>query len=265
MIKPDTELPGKISGRSEDTVASRARLTLLLSVAITIALYVIPYGHTIAYPLLLISTLVHELGHGLAAVVVGGDFERFVMFSDGSGHAVSTGVFSGLERAFIAAGGLVGPALGAVFCLLFARRARPARYCMAAIGMLLLLAEVLVVRNGFGLVFVGALAAICLFLAFKAPAQVVQIALVFLGVQLALSVYSRSDYLFTAVAETATGTSPSDAQAIADAIGIGPYWFWGGLCGAFSVVVLLVGGWYFLRGGARAPRKLRGAVGSAIS
>jgi hypothetical protein len=260
MVKPDMQL----SGPGKDTVAARARLTLLLSVAITVALYVIPYGHTIAYPLLLISTLVHELGHGLAAVVVGGDFVKFVMHADGSGTAFSAGAFSDLERAFIAAGGLVGPALGAVFCLLFARRARPARYCMAAAGILLLLAELLVVRNLFGLVFVGALGAVCLLLAFKAPAQVVQIALVFLGVQLALSVYSRGDYLFTAVAETATGTSPSDAQAIADAMGIGPYWFWGGLCGAFSVVVLLAGGWYFLRGGAREPRKLRSAAGVSV-
>jgi hypothetical protein len=260
MVKPDIQL----SRRGEDTVATRARLTLLISVAITIALYVIPYGHTIAYPLLLISTLVHELGHGLAAVVVGGEFERFVMFADGSGHAVSAGAFSDFDQAFIAAGGLVGPALGAVFCLLFARRPLAARYCMAAVGMLLVLAELLVVRNPFGLVFVGVFAAICLVLAFRASAQVVQLALVFLGVQLALSVYSRSDYLFTPVAQTATGNSPSDAQAIADAIGIGPYWFWGGLCGAFSVLVLLVGGWYFLRGGARAPRKLRGSAGPAV-
>jgi hypothetical protein len=258
MVKPlvQPSRPG------EDLVASRARLTLLLSVAITAALYVIPYGHTIAYPLLLISTLVHELGHGLAAVVVGGEFERFVMWSDGSGHAISSGAFSGLESAFIAAGGLVGPALGAVFCLIFARRPRTARYCMAAIGMLLALAELLVVRNLFGLFFVGAFAAACLFLAFRAGSQLVQLALVFLGVQLALSVYSRSDYLFTSVAQTAGGAAPSDAQAIADAIGIGPYWFWGGLCGAFSVAVLLVGGWHFLRGTRVRARKLRGEVGA---
>jgi hypothetical protein len=247
MVKPIVQL----SQRDEDTVASRARLTLFLSVAITLALYVVPYGHTVAYPLLLISTLVHELGHGVAAVIVGGEFERFVMWSDGSGTAVSSGVFNGLERAFIAGGGLVGPALGAVFCLVFARRPSTARYCMAAIGFLLLLAEVLVVRNLFGLVFVGVMGAICLFLAFRASGPIVQLALVFLGVQLALSVYSRSDYLFTAQAQTATGTSPSDAQAIADAIGIGPYWFWGGLCGLVSLVVLVVGGWYFLRGTRR--------------
>lgn len=260
MVKPDIQL----SAQGADPVATRARLTLLISVAITIALYAIPYGDTIAYPLLLISTLVHELGHGLAGIVAGGNFDSFVMSSDGSGYAVTSGAFSDLEGAFIAAGGLVGPAVGAVFCLLFARRSLTARYCMAAVGFLLVLAELLVVRNAFGLVFVGVLAAVCLTLAFKASAQLVQLALVFLGVQLALSVYSRSDYLFTPVARTANGTSPSDAQAIANAIGIGPYWFWGGLCGAFSVVVLLVGGWYFLRGGARTSRKLRSAASAAV-
>lgn len=253
MVKPAIQLTRSDPG----TVATRARLTLFLSVAITAALYLVPYGHYVAYPLLLISTLVHELGHGVAGMLAGGSFERFVMFADGSGTAFTSGSFSGLERAFIAAGGLVGPALGAVFCLVFARRASTARYCLAAMGVLLLLAELLVVRNGFGLLFVGIMAAVCLFLAFKAGPQLVQLALVFLGVQLALSVYSRSDYLFTRVAETATGTSPSDAQAMADAIGIGPYWFWGGLCGAFSLLVLVVGGWYFLRGAPRPAARVQ--------
>ncbi|ACY19083.1 M50 family metallopeptidase [Haliangium ochraceum] len=246
----------KFSEGTREAVVSRARLTLFLSVIITAALYVVPYGHTVAYPLLLISTLVHELGHGLAAMLVGGNFERFVMFADGSGQALSSGAFNGLEHAFIAAGGLIGPAVGAAFCLIFARRTSTARYCMGTIGVLMLIAEVAVVRNPFGLAFVGIFAALCLLFAFKAGPQLVQLALVFLGVQLALSVYSRSDYLFTPTAQTAVGASPSDAQAIADAMGFAPYWFWGGLCGAFSVVVLIVGGWLFLRG----ARKNAGAA-----
>ena len=30
----------------------------------------IPYGNTIGYPLILLSTLAHEMGHGLATIVV---------------------------------------------------------------------------------------------------------------------------------------------------------------------------------------------------
>jgi hypothetical protein len=43
-------------------------LFLVASVAITAVLYVVPFGHTIV----LISTVVHEMGHGVAAILVGG-------------------------------------------------------------------------------------------------------------------------------------------------------------------------------------------------
>ena len=48
--------------------APRAAGILVGSIIATLLLwYVIPYGRTIAYPLVLLSTLVHEMGHGLAA------------------------------------------------------------------------------------------------------------------------------------------------------------------------------------------------------
>ena len=49
----------------------RARLVLLASVVLTVLLYVVPYGRYVAYPLMLLSTLVHEMGHGVANLVVG--------------------------------------------------------------------------------------------------------------------------------------------------------------------------------------------------
>jgi membrane-associated phospholipid phosphatase len=63
---------------------------------------------------------------------------------------------------------------------------------------------------------------------------------VFLAVQLALSVFSRGDYLFTDVARTGEGTFPSDVANMSSALFL-PYWFWGALCGAFSVAVLALG------------------------
>ena len=62
--------------------------------------------------------------------------------------------------------------------------------------------------------------------------------LVFLAVQLALSVFSRSDYLFTSVARTGAGPMPSDVAQMASALFL-PFWFWGAACGALSLAVLL--------------------------
>jgi hypothetical protein len=250
------------TGRAPATVASRARTTLLLSAGVTLALYLIPYGNYVAYPLLLISTLVHELGHGVAAILVGGDFVRFEMYADGSGVAFWRGNVGALGRAFVSAGGLVGPAVGAALFLVLARHPKTARYTMGVFGALLVLAMALVVRNGFGLLFVGALAGASLAIAIKANDEVNQLGLVFLAVQLALSVYSRGDYLFTQYAETGAGRMPSDVQKMSDALGM-PYWFWGGVCAAISALVLIVGGWYFVRG-ARGSASRPPTVSSSI-
>lgn len=232
---------------SDADIASRARLMLVISVVVTIVLYMVPQLDAIAYPLLLISTLVHELGHGVAALIAGGDFSKFVMFSDGSGLAY-IGDLGSLGHAFSSAGGLVGPAVGAAIFFVFARRSSTARYCLGAFGFFLVIAEIAVVRNVFGLVFVGVLAALCLLIAFKGSEQLVQLTLVFLAVQLALAVYSRGDYLFTETAITAQGPSPSDSAAISQAMGFGSYWFWGAVCAVFSGVALLFGSWFYLRG-----------------
>ena len=60
-------------------------------------------------------------------------------------------------------------------------------------------------RNPFGLVYVPLLAATLLVIGWKARAEIAQMVLVFVAVQLALSVYSRGDYLFSPTADLGTG------------------------------------------------------------
>ena len=140
----------------------------------------------------------------------------------------------------VAAGGLVGPAVAAAIGFAVGRTVRGARGALLAGAAILALALLLVVRNLFGAVFVVVILLACYFVASKATGEVAQLLLVFLAVQLALSVFSRGDYLFTPVAETAAGSMPSDVGQIA-AVLILPYWFWGLACGALSVAVLAYG------------------------
>ncbi len=238
---------------SDAEIARRARSALIWSTVFTLALYLLPYGDYLGYPLLLLSTLVHELGHGIAGVFIGGTFDEFVMHADGSGQALiylerGTG---GAARAFVSAGGLCGPAVAAAFMLIMARRPTRARWTMGVFGFALVLAEILVVRNGSGLAFVAIVAAGILAIAFLADDGINQVSLVFLSVQLALSVWSRGDYLFM---EWAGPGSPSDVKNMETALAL-PYWFWGGLCALFSVAVLVVGGWHFLRAPRASPRR----------
>lgn len=218
----------------------RAKLVLIVSVVATLLLYVLPFGYILAYPLMLLSTLVHEMGHGIAAMLVGGTFHEFKMWQDGSGVAMWSGEPSRFSSAFVAGGGLVGPALAAALGFALGRTAQGARRMLWIIVVILALSFVLVVRNPFGWLFVGVFGLLLSWVAKKASAETAQLVLIFLSVQLTLSVFSRGDYLFTDTARTAQGTMPSDVGQIADALFL-PYWFWGGVCGLFSIWVLIQG------------------------
>jgi hypothetical protein len=88
----------------------------------------------LAVPLLWLSTVAHELGHGMTALALGGRFERFVIRSDGSGTASTAAPLGDLPGALVCAGGLVGPALVAAVCFVLARRPLAARGCLAVFG-----------------------------------------------------------------------------------------------------------------------------------
>ena len=247
------QIKARIRNADPAVVAQRTRWFLLASILLTALLYVLPYyipeTFYIALPLIWLSTLVHELGHGITAAVLGGNFEKFVMYPDASGAATwSAGPFFGpLRRALVAAGGLVGPAVVAAASFALARKPKTAQYVVLGAGLALVLAAALVVRNVFGLAFVLVLAAILGILGTRERPEFAQLGLVFLATQLALSVYSRGDYLFTEYAETAEGRMPSDVAQMSEAL-FAPYWVWGSLCAVFSAAVLCIGLWIFFKG-----------------
>ena len=237
-----TTAPRRPAGSKRDG----ALAFLIVSSIITLVSYFVPYGRYVAWPLILLSTWAHEMGHGMAALLVGADFESFRMWADGSGVAQWRGVVGRFGRGFIAAGGLIGPSVLAAIGFALGRRERTARVGIGVFGLIMLAAALLVVRNAFGLAFTGILGAVCVLLASKARPWLAHVATVFLSVQLALSVFSRGDYLFTDVAHTANGPMPSDVAQMADALFL-PYWMWGGLCGAVSIAVLGFGLQLFFR------------------
>ena len=239
-IPPTRPSPARKPSTVRLRPSERARLVLGVSVVATLLLYVVPYGYVLAYPLMLLSTLVHEMGHGLAALLVGGSFHQFQMWPDGSGVAMWSAEPSRLRLAVVAAGGLLGPASAAAVGFAAGRTARGARRFLHVITILLALSLVLVVRNLFGWMFVGIFALGLWWVASRSKAETAQLVLVFLSVQLTLSVFSRGDYLFTPTARTAQGEMPSDVGQMAHALLL-PYWFWGGLCAGCSIWILIQG------------------------
>lgn len=222
---------------------------LVIAVLLTLALHFtagVPAVRWLQWPLLLISTLAHELGHGLCARLLGAGFDSLVLWPNGSGVASYHGNFSALSIAAIAAAGLLGPPFTALVLMLAGRHSRAAHIALGACAAFLLLVTLLWAGSLFTVIVCVALAAIAGLVAWKGSPGVSQIACLFLAVQLSLSVFARGDYLFMRNAHTGAGVMPSDVSQIAQALLL-PYWFWGGLIAALSLALLGFGAWRLLR------------------
>ena len=220
---------------------------LLLSAAVaTLLLYHVPGARILGWPLMLMATLVHELGHGLTAMFVGGSFRRLEVWSNGSGAATYAGNFSRPSRALVAAGGPLGPPLAALLLFGAATEPRWAHIALAVLAGALVLSALIWLRNLFGFVFTLLLGAALAALTWQASDPVAQFSCAFLAIQMSLSVFSRGDYLFKSAANTTAGLMPSDTAQIAAAL-FGPYWFWGALIGALSLAILGCGLWLVAR------------------
>jgi hypothetical protein len=230
----------------EEEANFRADLALVLSVVATFVVYRLPNADTIGWPLVLLSTFAHELGHGVAALLVGGSFHSLLISPDASGvaHCMAEG---NVRHAIVSAGGLVGPACVAAIFFALARHEKLARISLVLLGLGIVGLVPTLLEGTFGKVFASVLAVLFLAVGVRAPAWLSRHALAFVAVQLALSVWSRGDYLFTRVAHMATGDMPSDVANMERYLGL-DYRFWGAVCAAFSVVALIVGARLFLRG-----------------
>ncbi len=247
---------------SPEALARRARWVLLGSVAVTIALFKLPIAQYFVFPVMAFAVAVHELGHGIGALLMGGDFHDFRMWSSGGGLSgvASTATEGGAAAGFVLAGGLCGPAVAGALLFAIGKDPKWARRGLLALGGFLALAVLLWARNGLAVVVLGGYAAIFLAVAIWTSAQTAQLALVFIATQLALSVYVGGNYLFMQEAVTGGGTIPSDTQQMANQLG-GAYWFWGSVCAAVSAAALGAGAWMFVRGtGAKrvkAPKPVK--------
>ena len=191
------------------------------------------------YPLLLLSTFAHELGHGLTALMVDGQFLSLRVWPDGSGVAMVR-VDPGWRSALVSAGGLAGPAVAAAFCFVAARSVRMTRWVFGLLGVGSLAVAIWFVRNATGWMVAGTLGVGCLLMARYAHGELRRLVLLFLAIQFGLAVFSNADYLFKRVAHTGGGIGPSDVTNIAKQLS-GPYWFWGVVVGLFSVTTIAVG------------------------
>ena len=189
------------------------------AVAVSLVVSLTPWAEFILYPFRLFTTWVHECGHALMTVLVGGRVASITIEPDASGLTHSLVPVGRIAGGLVASSGYLGAAV--VGCLLMAatRVEKWAHVILMGLGAFMLLTLVLWMRNVFGFVVVLAWGVVLVTLARKGIANALRFLLSLLAIQVALnSVYDiRALFLI--------GRGQSDAATMARLFLL-PSWVW---------------------------------------
>jgi hypothetical protein len=130
------ERPSSVVGDQSSAVGGQPPLRIVgLAGLAALVLALVPGLNLLGYPFRLLLTIVHELSHGLAALLTGGTFVRFVVFPNGEGVAYTAGGW----RLLVIPAGYLGAALFGAALIRLGRSARWSRAALSIVGVLLLL------------------------------------------------------------------------------------------------------------------------------
>lgn len=204
---------------------------LPIAVALSLLASVTPWGGVLLYPFKLFTTWVHECGHALATVLVGGHVTSITIAPNTSGLTLSLVPDARLARGVVASAGYLGAAT--VGCLLMAatRIERRAHVILQTIGFGMLLTVVVWMRNLFGAAVVLLWGATLVALARQRATPALKLLVSVLAVQVALNAVYDIRVLFL------IDGGPSDAATMANLFLL-PSWVWATLWMALSVAML---------------------------
>jgi peptidase M50B-like protein len=212
------------------TVSARGRW-LWIAAAVTIGLGLTPWDRQILYPFKLFTTWVHECGHAVMALLVGGRVGSITIAPDTSGLTRSLIPSSPLARGLVSSAGYLGASIVGCLLMAAARVERRTHSILWGIGAFMLLTVLLWIRNFFGFVVVLAWGAALIALARKRHAGASQFVLSLLAIQVALNAVYDIRALFL------VGEGHSDAQAMAQLF-LAPAWLWASAWMVMSVAML---------------------------
>jgi Peptidase M50B-like len=133
----------------DDIIYTWSRPDVLLLAGVSLFLTLLwraPVVGLLFYPFRLLNTFVHELCHGVAAMLTGGSFERFAVFSNREGLAHVRGG----SRLIVASAGYLGSALFGGALILLSATELAVQTILISMGAGLAVVCLLFVRNPFG-------------------------------------------------------------------------------------------------------------------
>ncbi|MBN1287074.1 MAG: M50 family metallopeptidase [Anaerolineae bacterium] len=223
-------IPGKKPRRAGFVVAGALVVTVLLWQLPEFLR--IPELSVLVYPFRLFVTLVHELGHGVAAMLTGGEFMSLEVMANGAGLATTRG---GARFVIIQMGYLGASFFGAAM-LLLANKLRNPRWLTALVGLFCGGVTVFLGVNLATKLIGGAVFALAILLAFKGPEWLNLFALNLLAMMVGLNALMDIWGLLSNLDTTVSGT-PNDALAMQKLTYL-PAALWAALWVVISVAVL---------------------------
>lgn len=220
----------------------RDKALLVAIFAIVIILH-IPYLKFILYPFLIFSTWVHEMCHGMAAILVNGGINKLYVYKDGSGLCYTWTTGEDWKRAFVASGGYCGTAIIGCALLLFRRTLRGPTVGLIGMGCAMILSVVFYVRNAWGIgtiLLMGVVTALC---GWKLAAEAVLHLYCFLAATCSFNALdSINDLLDIQPGEAYVNgqQTSTDAHTVADLIGF-TYGFWALIWLGLGLVLSAIG------------------------
>ena len=222
---------------SDKQAALALRMLIIISIA-TLILWNVPFGSYILYPFSILGTWFHEMGHGLTASILGGEFVKLEIYPNGSGIAFNRlPAENNLIRALVSAGGLLGPPIIGSLFILSGKNSKVSKVVLMLFVASLIISVVIWVRTLIGVSMVLVIAGIVALILWKGNDWWTQFLTQLLGTQAVLSTYRQLDYLYTKEVVIDGKPMLSDTGQIAVQLLL-PYWFWGTVIALISFFLI---------------------------
>jgi hypothetical protein len=204
---------------------------LWLAVAVCVGVSLTPWGPVVLYPFTLFTTWVHETGHAVATLLLGGRVSSMSIQPDTSGVTRSLMPASRLAQAIVASAGYLGAIIVGCALLAATRVERRAKPILWGIGAFMLVTLLLWIRNPFGAFVVLVWGVTLMVIARRRTGQFAGFVLNVLAILVTLNAVFDLRALFFA-------RGHSDAETMARLLGP-PAWIWAGMWLAMSVAMLV--------------------------
>jgi Peptidase M50B-like len=214
---------------------------LLIACVILILLMNISTGRYLLYPFKIFSTWIHEMCHGVAAILMGGRIAKLTILKDGGGYANTAVSGANWRRGFVSSAGYPGTAITGCLLLLYRRTTLGPTIGMIGLGLCLLLSVALYVRDAFGIWMLSAEGVFLLLSAWLLPAVWLDNLFNFLSVTISLNAVLTIKDIFAIVQYAEDGEEVNtDAHSVAEKWG-GDYRLWAITWMIMSLVATAIG------------------------